>query len=121
MRRTTITALLAAAVLALASCSSSSDGGKPQATAAVTATATPTATPSLSQAETKRLCSIAVSEAAPGWEEWSYSPGDWPNDPRTPKVCLGLVDEVNRPAGNRAYGEAFREGLQMADDPRADQ
>ncbi|MFF9811668.1 hypothetical protein ACF1G5_42485 [Streptomyces coeruleorubidus] len=119
MRRTSL-ALLTVVCLALAGCSS---GGEPEEekSVTVTATATPTATPSLSQAETKRRCSLAVAEAAPEWKDWSYSPGDWQNDPRTPEVCLGLADEVNPPAGNRAYGDAFRDGLEMADDPRADQ
>jgi uncharacterized lipoprotein len=121
MRRTA-TALLAATCLALAGCSSSSDN-KPaaKATETVTATATPTATPSLSQAETSRQCSVAVSEAAPQWEEWNYSPGEWQDDPRTPEVCQGLADEENPPSGNRAFMDALIAGLEMADDPRARQ
>ncbi|MFF8482349.1 hypothetical protein [Streptomyces antibioticus] len=116
MRHTTAILLLAAS-LALAGCSS---GSQPEAATDTTTTpVTPSVTPSLSHAEIMRQCSIAVSEAAPGWEDWNYSPGGWPDDPRTPEVCLGLVDEVNAPRGNRAYGEAFREGLAMADDPRA--
>jgi hypothetical protein len=117
MRHTTI--LLAAVCLALAGCSS---GGEPAAkTVTVTATATPTATPVLSQAETARLCSVAVAEAAPGWEDWNYSPGEWQNDPRTPQVCQGLADETDPPSGNRAFMDALIDGLQMADDPRARQ
>lgn len=117
MRHTT--ALLAVACLALAGCSS---GGEPEKeTVTVTATATPAATPSRSQAETKRLCSVAVAEAAPEWEDWSYSPGEWQDDPRTPEVCLGLADEEWPPEGNRAFMDALVDGLEMADDPRADQ
>jgi hypothetical protein len=119
MRHTT-TILLAVVGLALAGCSSSS-GDPEKKTVTVTATATPTATPSLSQAETKRLCSVAVAEAAPEWEDWNYSPGGWQDDPRTPEVCQGLADEENPPSGNRAFMEALIEGLEMADDPRADQ
>lgn len=108
-----ITALLLVGTFA---CSSSSDDK-----ASPKESVTVTATPSLSEEEIKRQCSLAVAEAAPGWEDWNVSPGDWQNDPRTPEVCLGLADEVNPPAGNRAYLDAFREGLEMADDPRADQ
>lgn len=120
--RTTTVVLLAAACLALAGCTGPADD-KPQAqpTATVTATATPTALPSLSQAETARLCSVAVSEAAPGWDDWSYSPGKWQDDPRTPQVCQGLADEDNPPRGNRAFMDALTDGLEMADDPRARQ
>ncbi|WP_329336118.1 hypothetical protein OG252_13175 [Streptomyces sp. NBC_01352] len=115
MRRTTI--LLATACLALAGCSS---GGEPEKEpVTVTATPTPTATPSLSQAETMRQCSVAVSEEAPGWEDWNYNPGEWQDDPRTPPACLGLVDEEIPSRGNRAFMEALIEGLEMADDPRA--
>ncbi|MEU8852197.1 hypothetical protein AB0C70_39615 [Streptomyces sp. NPDC048564] len=87
--------LLTAACIALAGCSS---GGEPEKkTVTVTATATPS------------------------WEDWNYSPGEWQDDPRTPEVCLGLADEVNPPAGNRAFTDALIDGLEMADDPRADQ
>ncbi|MFE9976051.1 hypothetical protein ACFYRD_36395 [Streptomyces hirsutus] len=125
MRRA-VTALLAATCLTLAGCSSSSDDeptAKVTSTATATATpaVTPTATPSLSQAETMRLCSAAVAEAAPGWDDWNYSPGDWQNDPRTPEVCQSLADEENPPRGNRAFMEALIDGLEMADDPRARQ
>ena len=115
MRNTTV--LLAVAALALAGCSS---GGEPEKeTVTVTATPTPTAAPSLSRAETARLCSVAVSEAAPGWEDWNFDVGEWPDDPRTPEVCLGLVDEENPPRGNREFMTALIDGLQLADDPRA--
>ncbi|MEV6408854.1 hypothetical protein AB0M58_38975 [Streptomyces bobili] len=90
-------------------------------TVTATATATPTATPSLSQAETMRLCSVAVAEAAPAWEDWNYAPGDWQDDPRTPEVCQGLADEENPPRGNRAFMQVLIDGLEMADDPRAEQ
>lgn len=118
MRRTAI--LLAAACLALAGCSS---GGEPEKeTVTVTATSTPPpATPSLSQVETARLCSVAVSEAAPEWDDWNFDPGGWQDDPRTPEVCLGLADEEWPPRGNRAFMDALIAGLELADDPRADQ
>lgn len=116
---TTLTAaLLTAVCLALAGCSS--DGEPKEKTATVTKTPPP-ATPSLSQAEAKRLCSVAVSEAAPEWEDWNYSPGEWQDDPRTPEVCLGLADEENPPRGNREFMDALLDGLEMADDPRARQ
>jgi hypothetical protein len=117
----TITAAAAAALaLALTACGSS-NGDDQAETAPSTATATPTATPSLSQDEIAAACSEAVAEAAPGWDDWNVSPGGWQDDPRTPEVCLGLADEENPPRGNRAYMDAFREGLEMADDPRAHQ
>lgn len=116
MRRT-IT-LLIAACLALAGCSSGGGSEKEEAVSATPA-ATPTVTPSLSQAESMRLCSVAVSEAAPGWEDWNFSPGAWQDDPRTPEVCLPLVDEEVPSRGNRAFMEALIEGLELADDPRA--
>jgi hypothetical protein len=115
MRRTTLAAL-AAACLALAGCSSG--GSEPEKTVTVTSTPPP-ATPSLSQAETARLCSVAVSEAAPEWEDWNFDAGEWPDDPRTPEVCLGLVDEENPPRGNREFMTALIDGLELADDPRA--
>lgn len=121
MRATTITATVVAVLaVGLAGCSSGSDD-KPAAKATKTVTATPTAAPSLSQAETASQCTAAVAEAAPGWEDWSYSPGGWQDDPRTPQVCLGLADEDNPPRGNRAFMAALIDGLEMADDPRARQ
>lgn len=113
MRRTTI---LLACLLALTGCSSDDVAEK----VAVTVTATPPpATPSLSQAETARLCSVAVSEAAPGWETWNFDLGSWEGDPRTPEVCKGLADKEWPPRGNRAFQDALIDGLELADDPRA--
>jgi hypothetical protein len=119
---TTATRTAATLILALSLAACGSDD-KPDAkpTVTVTTTATPTAMPSLSQAETARLCSVAVSEAAPGWEDWNYSPGEWQDDPRTPQVCQGLADEEFPPRGNRAFMDALIDGLEMADDPRARQ
>ncbi|MFD7794338.1 hypothetical protein [Streptomyces sp. NPDC059759] len=117
----TATALLAAALLlagAAVGCGSSSDD-KPETKP--TPVVTVTATPSLSQAETKRQCSVAVAEAAPDWEDWNFDPGKWADDPRTPKVCLGLKDEEFPPRGNREFMSALLDGLDMADDPRASQ
>lgn len=118
-RRTTI--LLVATCFALASCSTSTDD-EPSAkiTETVTAIATPAAAPSLSHAETSRLCSVAVAEAAPEWEDWNFDLGGWQDDPRTPEVCQGLADEEFPPRGNRAFQDALIDGLEMADDPRAD-
>ena len=114
MRRTVL--LSAAVVLALAGCSS---GGEPEKES-VTVTATPPpATPSLSEAETARLCSVAVSEAAPSWEDWNFDLGAWVEDSRTPEVCKGLADEVVPSRGNRAFQDALIDGLELADDPRA--
>lgn len=123
MRTNTVIAATLILALGLVACGSSSDDGKPAAkpTMTATTTATPTASPSLSQAETARQCSIAVSEAAPGWDDWNYSPGDWQDDPRTPDVCQGLADAENPPRGNRAFMDALIAGLEMADDPRAQQ
>jgi hypothetical protein len=115
MRRTA--ALLACLLLPLAGCSS---GGEPEKkTVTVTATPTPTAAPSLSRAETARLCSVAVSEAAPGWDDWNFDLGSWQDDPRTPEVCKGLADAEWPPRGNRAFQDALIDGLELADDPRA--
>lgn len=114
------TTIVLAAALALAGCSSSDGDDKPAAKKPA-ATKTVTATPSLSQAETKRQCSEAVAAEAPGWEDWSFSPGGWQDDPRTPDVCQGLADEENAPRGNREFMAALIDGLEMADDPRAGQ
>lgn len=117
MRHTTTVVLLAAG-LALAGCSSS-DKPDPAPTVTVTATPTPIAPPVLSEAEVKVRCSAAVAEAAPGWEDWNVDPGGWQSDPRTPQECLALADEENPPSGNRAFMDAFINGLEAADDPRA--
>ncbi|MFC8515498.1 hypothetical protein [Streptomyces sp. NPDC057257] len=116
-RRTTV--LLACLLLAPVGCSSSgsdSAGAKPSAV-----TKTVTASPSLSRDETKTQCADAVAEAAPGWDDWNYSPGEWADDPRTPPVCLGLVDEADPTQGNRDFMGALLDGLDRADDPRASQ
>ena len=114
MRRTTI---LLAALLALTGCSSDAEPEKEAVT--VTATPSPTATPSLSQAETARLCSLAVSEAAPSWETWNFDLGSWQDDPRTPEACQPLADEEFPSRGNRAFQDALIDGMELADDPRA--
>lgn len=119
MHRTT-TLLVAGLLLAVGSVGCSSDS-TPTKTVTKAATPTVTATPKLSRDETMSLCSDAVADAAPGWEDWSVSPGKWADDPRTPAECLPLKDDKNPPQGNRDYMEAFREGLEAADDPRADQ
>lgn len=117
MRHATAILLLAAG-LALAGCSSGDDEADAKPTVTVTATP-PSATPSLSQGETARLCSVAVSEAAPGWEDWNFDLASWQEDPRTPEVCKGLADEEFPPRGNRAFQDALIDGLELADDPRA--
>lgn len=126
---TTVTRTITAVALAvvLAGCGSSGSDDKAEAPATDTATTapptptTPSASPSLSQAETARQCSVAVSEAAPGWDDWNFDPGGWQDDPRTPPVCQGLADEEFPPRGNRAFMDALLAGLQTADDPRARQ
>lgn len=118
MRHTTI--LLAAACLALAGCSSGGDSdasSKPTTTA--TAAPTPSVTPSLSQAEIADQCTAAVAEAAPGWDDWDIDLANWQDDPRTPEECKGLADEEFPPRGNRAFQDAWIDGLELADDPRA--
>jgi len=126
MRTCTTTAgILAVLALTLTACSSNDDG-KPEtpatsASASSTPSAEPSTTPSLSQAEISRLCSQAVSEAAPGWDDWNIDLADWQDDPRTPQVCQGLADEEFPPRGNRAFQDALINGLEMADDPRANQ
>jgi hypothetical protein len=117
MRRT---AVLLAACLVLAGCSS---GGEPDkkaaATATVTASPAPTATPSLSQAEATSQCTDALAEAAPSWDDWNFDFGAWEDDPRTPPACLGLADKELPSRGNRAFMAALLDGLKLADDPRA--
>lgn len=121
MRHTATTILLATVLgLTATACGSSGGDGKPAAKKPA-ATKTVTATPSLSQEETARLCSVAVSEAAPGWDDWNFSPGGWQDDPRTPDICHGLADAENPPRGNREFMAALLDGLEMADDPRAGQ
>lgn len=115
MRRTV---LLAACLLALAGCSSGGEPEAEKATVTATPSPTPSTSPSLSQDEIASACTDAVAEAAPGWEDWSFDPGGWQEDPRTPKVCLGLADEDWPPRGNRAYMDALIQGLKLADDPR---
>ncbi|MFE7072698.1 hypothetical protein ACFU96_21710 [Streptomyces sp. NPDC057620] len=119
MRNTTIVTLLLAATLALTGCGSSDNSSEPDKPAK--ATVTVTATPKLSREETKLQCTDAISEAAPGWEDWNYSPGEWADDPRTPDVCQGLVDEDDPTQGNRDFLQALLDGLDAADDPRAEQ
>jgi len=122
MRHTTTATLLATLLLAGAAVGCTSGGDdKAEAKPRATLTATASATPSLSPAETKRQCTAAVAEAAPGWDDWNIDPGGWEDDPRTPKVCLGLADKEFPPRGNREFLAAFLKGLGMADDPRADQ
>ena len=118
MRITTLLATLLLLAGAAVGCTSSGDDD-PKPAATTTVTATPTVTPSLSQAETARLCSVAVADAAPGWEDWNFAPGGWENDPRTPAVCQGLADAEVPSRGNRAFMAALIDGLEMADDPRA--
>ncbi|MFC9891538.1 hypothetical protein [Streptomyces pilosus] len=124
--RTTTTGVLAVLALALTACGSSDDASgdsKPEP-APTSTTAAPSASAPLSEDDLDLLkteCSDAIAEAAPSWEEWSFSPGAWQDDPRTPDVCLALVDEEDPAAGNRAFMDALTDGLEIADDPRADQ
>ncbi|MEW2267882.1 hypothetical protein [Streptomyces sp. NPDC047868] len=120
MRRTTTVLLCTAATIALAGCSSGSDREDQKPAAKKPNATTATASPSLSRDETARQCSLAVAEAAPAWEDWSFSPGGWQDDPRTPDVCQGLADVENPPRGNREFMAALLDGLELADDPRAD-
>jgi hypothetical protein len=113
-------AVLLAACLVLAGCSSGGEPDKKETPAAtVTASPTPTAAPSLSQAEAASQCTDAVAEAAPGWTDWNFDFGAWEDDPRTPPVCLGLADEELPSRGNRLFMAALLDGLKLADDPRA--
>lgn len=123
--RTTTATVLAVLALTLTSCSSS-DGSdskaKPEpAPSTATASAEPSTAPSLSEDEIKQQCSNAIAEAAPSWDDWNYSPGAWQEDPRTPDECLPLADEEVPARGNRAFMAALIAGLEMADDPRANQ
>ncbi|MGW0608707.1 hypothetical protein [Streptomyces sp. NPDC002640] len=127
MRTRTATAtVLLTAGLALAGCSSSSDD-KPTAQDTPAATTTeaparePSAEPSLDQEDVANRCTAEIAEVAPSWEGWSFDPGGWQDDPRTPEVCLGLADEAHPSSGNRAFMAALVEGLELADDPRANQ
>ncbi|MFE1315198.1 hypothetical protein [Streptomyces sp. NPDC058755] len=79
MRRTTITALLAAAALTLAGCSSSGDGDKPQATTTVTATKTP----KLSAAERRKACVSA-------WAAVLHDNADADQELDEPAECANL-------------------------------
>jgi hypothetical protein len=122
--RTTTAGILTVLALTLTACGSSDDSGdgKPEpATSSATASATPSTDPSLSQEEIAAACSEAIAEAAPGWDDWNYSPGSWQDDPRTPEECLALADEEAPARGNRAFMDALIAGLEMADDPRARQ
>lgn len=121
MRHTTT--LLACLLLAGAAVGCSSSGGEPEerTVTATASTAEPAETTALSHAETMRLCSVAVAEAAPEWEDWNFNPGGWQDDPRTPDVCQGLADKEVPSRGNRDFMAALIEGLEMADDPRARQ
>ncbi|MGC5236855.1 hypothetical protein [Streptomyces albogriseolus] len=122
--RTTTVGTLAVLALTLTACSSSadSDGDNAGAPAAsTTASADPSTEPSLSEDDIKQQCTDAVAEAAPGWEDWNYNPGAWQDDPRTPEVCLALADDEVPARGNRPFMDALTDGLEMADDPRANQ
>jgi len=119
--RTTTAGILAVLALTLTACGSSDDKPVAKVTETVTQTTTPTAMPSLSQTEISRLCSVAVSEAAPGWEDWDIDLASWQDDPRTPEICKGLANEEFPHRGNRAFQDALIDGLEIADDPRARQ
>jgi hypothetical protein len=122
MRRTLVSSVVCLLLAGAATgCSSDGGGGGEAAPAPSTVTTTVTAAPSLSREETARQCSLAVAEAAPGWEDWNVDLAGWEDDPRTPEVCKGLADEENPPRGNREFQRAWIDGLEMADDPRADQ
>ncbi|WP_262058539.1 hypothetical protein [Streptomyces sp. STR69] len=119
--RNTTAALLALLLTGAAVGCSSSGHDKADAKPLATITVTKTAAPSLSRDEIKEQCTNAVAEAAPGWEDWSFDPGAWADDPRTPKVCLGLKDDEDPTRGNLDYSRALIDGLNAADDPRASQ
>ncbi|MGA5670044.1 hypothetical protein ACPCTG_31755 [Streptomyces pseudogriseolus] len=128
MRIRTTTAGAILAVLALTASCGSNDGdgdAKPApATSATTADGTPSTEASLSEDDLdllKTQCSDAIAEAAPSWDDWNYNPGTWQDDPRTPEECLPLADDEVPSRGNRAFMDALVDGLEIADDPRADQ
>lgn len=104
--RTTTAALLVAASLALTGCSTdSSNQATPEPAATVTVTAPPEPEP-LTEGETVAQCTLAVSESAPGWDDWNINLGKWKDDPRTPAVCKTL--------DNLAYHGAYLDGLELA-------
>lgn len=117
MRRTATAVLTCLLLAAAAACSSSGDDAARPTPSAVTTTVA--ASPSLSRDEVKTACADAVAEAAPGWDDWNFDPGGWADDPRTPEVCLGLVDEADATQGNRDFMAALLDGLGRVDDPRA--
>lgn len=119
--RTTTVGLVAVLSFTLTACGSSDDNDDKAGPAPTTASAEPSTGPSLSEDEIKQECTEAIAEAAPAWDDWNYSPGGWQDDPRTPDVCLGLADEESPARGNRAFMDALIAGLEMADDPRANQ
>jgi pectin methylesterase-like acyl-CoA thioesterase len=93
MRRTTITALLAAAILALAGCSSSDDGKPAKATATVTATKAP----SLDAADARQVCVDA-------WLSVMTTDGYDPDaEPVTPAECEGQSGQAEM------YAEALQQ------------
>jgi ABC-type glycerol-3-phosphate transport system substrate-binding protein len=120
MRNATATLLALLLAGAAVGCSSSGDS-KADAKPLATITVTKSAAPSLSRDEIMQQCTDAVAEAAPGWDDWNFDPGAWADDPRTPKVCLGLKDDADPTQGNRDYARALIDGLNAADDPRASQ
>lgn len=91
MRRTAAVLLAVLATAGLSACSSSDDGGKPEATA----TETVTATPSMSEAEAREACV----------EAWAQALLDDPDVTSSdePAECEGL------PAGDRL--DRYMEGL----------
>ena len=127
--RTTTAGVLAVLALTLTTaCGGNDDGADakpaPSTTTAATAEGTPSTEASLSEDDLdllKTRCSDAIAEAAPSWDDWNYDPGSWQDDPRTPEECLALADEEVPSRGNRAFMEALVDGLEIADDPRADQ
>ena len=128
MRIRTTTAGSILAVLALTTACGSNEGADakpaPATTTATAADATPSTEASRSETDLdllKTQCSDAIAEAAPSWDDWNYNPGTWQDDPRTPEECLPLADGEVPSRGNRAFMDALVDGLEIADDPRADQ